>query len=202
MQFDSDMRPFLVLSMCLGLLAACATAPPSNRSDICSIFREKEDWYASARAAAQRWGVPIPVQMAIINQESAFVEDARPPRYRFLGIPLWRPSSAYGYGQAKDETWDWYIESTGNSWADRDDFEDAVDFVGWYLHQTFTKVGIAKTDAYHHYLAYHEGQRGFQRGAWRAKPWLQAIAGRVANTASRYQRQLSACEARLASLSS
>lgn len=192
-----DMKQTWWVLFCLSL-AACATTPPRNTADICSIFLEKEDWYASAEAAATRWGVPIPVQMAIINQESAFVDDARPPRYRFLGIPLWRPSSAYGYGQAKDETWDWYRENTGNTWADRDEFEDAVDFVSWYMHQSFVKLGIGKSDAYNQYLAYHEGQGGFQRGSWRAKPWLQAVARRVAATAWHYHRQLSACEANLA----
>lgn len=87
-------------------LTGCATSPPSQKMDICSIFREKDDWYASAKQAYRRWGTPIPVQLAIINQESSFVDDARPARVRFLGIPLWRPSSAFGYCQAKDDTWD------------------------------------------------------------------------------------------------
>jgi len=194
-------QSFWVL-VCLSVLTACATTPPSNTANICSIFREKEDWYASAKAAARRWSAPLPVQMAIINQESGFVEDARPPRYRFLGIPLWRSSSAYGYGQAIDETWDWYRHKTGNTGADRDEFEDAVDFVGWYMHQTFARLGLAKTDAYNQYLAYHEGQGGFKRGTWRSKPWLQSVARRVAALAWRYQRQLGACEADLERASS
>jgi len=193
-----DMKRSSSVLVCLGLLTACAITPPSNRANICTIFREKEDWYASAQAAARRWGAPVHVQMAIINQESAFVDDARPPRYRFLGIPLWRPSSAFGYGQVTDETWDSYVGMTGNTWADRDEFEDAVDFVGWYMHQSFLRLGIAKSDAYHQYLAYHEGQGGFQRGSWRAKPWLQGIARRVAATAWRYGQQLNACQGTLA----
>lgn len=194
---DIFMKRSSWLLACLGLLAACATMPPSDTADICAIFREKEDWYASAQATARRWGAPVHVQMAIINQESAFVDDARPPRYRFLGIPLWRPSSAFGYGQVTDETWDSYIKTTGNSWADRDEFEDAADFVGWYMHQSFLRLGIDKSDAYRQYLAYHEGQGGFQRGSWRSKPRLQGIARRVAATAWRYRQQLNACEGTL-----
>jgi hypothetical protein len=185
--------PFITVLLAVSFLAGCATAPPSNPSNLCAIFQEKEDWYASARQAAERWGVPIPVQMAIINQESSFVDDARPSRIRFLGIPLWRPSSAYGYGQAKDETWEWYQTKTGNTGGDRDDFGDAADFVGWYLHQSFLKLQIPKTDAYNHYLAYHEGQGGYQRGTWRDKAWLQAVARRVAATAQRYDQQLRQC---------
>lgn len=179
------------------LLVGCATLPPRNTANLCGIFQEKEDWYADARKASRRWGTPIPVIMAIINQESSFVDDARPARIRFLGIPLWRPSSAYGYGQAKDETWDWYMTKSGNRGADRDDFADAADFVAWYVRQTHLKIGIAQADAYNQYLAYHEGQGGYRRAAWRAKPWLQGIARKVSATAWRYQKQLDSCRVSL-----
>jgi hypothetical protein len=179
------------------LLAGCATSPPSNTSNICSIFQEKDGWYASAKSSAKRWNAPIPVQLAIMNHESAFVDDARPARVRFLGIPLWRPTSAFGYGQATDQTWDSYVKNTGNSGADRDDFGDAIDFVGWYMHQSMVKLGLGKDDGYNHYLAYHEGHGGFKRGTWRGKPWLQGLARKVAATAPRYQKQLSSCQAEL-----
>ncbi|HYE34918.1 transglycosylase SLT domain-containing protein [Methylocaldum sp.] len=187
-----------VFFLFMAVLTGCATAPPKNPSNLCSIFFEKEDWYASARNAQRRWGIPVPVQMAIINQESSFVDDARPPRYQLLGIlPLWRPSSAYGYGQVKDETWEWYRMKTGNGWADRDEFEDVVDFIGWYVHQSYTRLGIAKQDAYSQYLAYHEGQGGFQRKTYLSKPWLLRVAQRVAANAARYRRQLITCQASL-----
>lgn len=179
------------------LLASCASAPPSNTNNICSIFLEKNGWYASAKSAERRWSAPIPVQLAIINQESSFVDDARPARVRFLGIPLWRPTTAYGFGQATDQTWESYVQKTGNSGADRDDFEDAVDFVGWYMHQSAVKLGLGKHDGYNHYLAYHEGHAGFKKGSWRSKPALQNAARKVAATASRYLRQLNACKAEL-----
>jgi hypothetical protein len=184
------------------LLAGCASAPPSNTDNICSIFQEKDGWYASAKSSARRWGAPIPVQLAIISHESSFVEDARPARVRFLGIPLWRPTSAYGFGQATDATWDLYVKKTGNTGADRDDFADAVDFVGWYMHQSAVKLGVGRDDGYNHYLAYHEGHAGFQRGSWRGKAWLQGVARKVAATASRYRRQLGACQAELDSADS
>ncbi len=178
------------------LLSSCAS-PPSKPGDICSIFLEKEDWYASAKASAERWKAPIAVQMAIINHESAFVDDARPPRVRFLGIPLWRPTSAYGYSQATDSTWERYQKKTGNSGSDRDDFGDAIDFVGWYMQQSQLELGLSKSDAYKQYLAYHEGQGGYQRGSWRDNPSLQNTARKVAATASRYQQQLSSCQTEL-----
>jgi len=181
----------------MALLASCASAPPSNTANVCSIFVEKEGWYLSAKSATQRWAAPIHVQLAIINQESSFVDDARPPRIRFLGIPLWRPTTAYGYGQATDQTWEAYQKMTGHTGADRDDFEDATDFIGWYMHQSSLKLGIAKNDAYHQYLAYHEGHAGFKRGSWRSKEWLSNVARKVQATATRYLRQLNGCHSEL-----
>jgi hypothetical protein len=187
--------PRWVLAAAIGaLLGGCATAPPSQPDDLCSVFREKDDWYRDASNAAQRWGMPVPVQMAILRQESAFVADARPARKRLFGlIPTVRPSSAYGYTQAKDSTWDWYRTKTGNRGADRDDFADAVDFVGWYGDVSWRTLGISKSDAYRQYLAYHEGHGGYQRGTYRSKDWLVATAHRVSARAKRYGRQLAAC---------
>lgn len=184
----------LALVLALVLLAGCVSMPPRNTANACSIFQEKDGWHAAALASQRRWGVPVPVLMAIMNQESSFVEDARPPRYRFLGIlPLWHLSSAYGYGQVKDETWDWYLAKSGNDGADRDEFGDVTDFIGWYVHQSYLRLRIPKSDAYRNYLVYHEGHGGFERNSYRAKPWLMAVARRVAATAQNYQRQLLAC---------
>lgn len=178
-------------------LAGCASQP-ENPADACAIFHEQEDWYAAAHEAQRRWGTPVPVQLAIINQESSFMDDARPPRYRLLGlIPLWRPSSAYGYGQATDATWERYRSKTGKDGAERDEFEDVVDFIGWYTHQSHVQLGIPKHDAYRQYLAYHEGQAGYQRRTHAGKPGLLHAARTVAATADVYRRQLTGCRAEL-----
>lgn len=184
------------------LLAACATAPPRNVNDACDIFAEYGDWFADAKTASRRWGVPLPVLLAIIHQESAFRADARPPRTWYLGfIPGSRPSSAYGYSQALDGTWDHYLAATGNRGADRDEFDAAVDFIGWYVSETARRNHIAKGDAYNQYLAYHEGQDGFAKGTYRKKPWLMERARQVRQQANRYRAQLSRCESRLAARS-
>jgi|TARA_R110002096_G_scaffold379_17_gene2421 hypothetical protein len=191
------MAKFFIALLVL-LLSACATTPPKNHSDLCAIFYEKEDWYADALTAQKKWGTPIAVQMAIIHQESRYESNVRPPRDWFLGlIPLARSSSAYGYGQAQDSTWDWYKKSTDNSGADRDDFADVVDFIGWYTNVSQRKLGISKWDAEKQYLAYHEGHGGYSRGTYLAKPWLRKVAKKVANQAARYTRQLKTCESQL-----
>ncbi len=186
--------------MAVILVPGCATTPPENIDDICEIFEEKDDWFDEAEAVEKRWGVPIHVQMAIIRQESSFRDDAQPPRTWLLGIIPWtRPSSAYGYAQAKDGTWDWYMTKTGNGGADRDDFADALDFVGWYVSVSHRALGISKWDAYRQYLAYHEGHGGYRRRTYRNKAWLIRVAKRVDRNAKRYARQLHGCREALES---
>ena len=157
--------------LCL-LLSGCATMsnPPNQPKNICEIFRENPEWYEMARESSKRWNVPIPILMAIIHQESSFISDAKPPRTSCLWIfPGPRPSSAYGYAQASDETWEEYLAGTGNTWADRDDFGDAVDFVGWYCDLSYRRSQISKQDTYNLYLAYHEGHGGFNRKTYLKK---------------------------------
>lgn len=176
------------------LLSACATQPPADPGDACKIFSENEEWYESVREASVKWAMPWSLPLAIIRHESGFVEDARPPRYHLLGlIPLWRSSSAYGYGQALDGTWEDYRAVTGNGGADRDEFADVVDFIGWYVDRSHAQLGIGKDDVYHQYLAYHEGWSGYRRGSYLGKPGLDRIARAVAASAGRYDRQLTQC---------
>ncbi len=168
--------------------------PPSALNDICAIFEERPHWREAVVASALRWGAPVEVQMAIMWHESRFRAEARPPkRYAFGVIPAGRMSSAYGYPQAIDGTWDWYRRETGNRGADRDDFEDAADFVGWYMAKTEELNGVQMHDAFSHYLNYHEGHTGFRRGGWQNKTWLRRVATGVADQAVRYRGQLGRC---------
>ena len=177
------------------LVISCSTAPPEDLGNSCSIFEEKDSWYSAARDSYKKWGVPIHVQLAIIYQESRFVHDAKPPRQKLLWVIPWtRPSSAYGYGQIKDSTWEWYLKSTGRRWADRDDFDDVADFIGWYGDMSHRKLGISKSDAYSQYLAYHEGHGGFKRKTYKNKKWLIKVAWQVDARARRYSTQLKQCE--------
>lgn len=175
------------------LLAGCATAPPKQVDNLCTIFAEKRHWHSAAKEAEDRWKTSVPVLMAIIHQESRFRADARPPRQWFWIIPLGRPSNAYGYAQVLDGTWEEYQDSTGKWFADRDDFEDAVDFVGWYSHRSYVRNKIRRDDAYHLYLAYHEGHGGFERRSFRDKHWLKKVATKVSARANLYRQQYLGC---------
>lgn len=184
----------LVISLFL-LLSGCSTYQPSRLDNICHIFFGEPDWYEAAREAKRQWGTPIFVMMAIMHQESRFVDDAQPDRPWLLGIiPLPRDSSAYGYAQAQDPAWEEYIEETDNSGADRDDFEDAIDFIGWYTNGTQKRLKISKWDAYGQYLAYHEGRGGYERKTYQGKPWLKNVAKKVTLRATYYNQQLKTCK--------
>ena len=190
---------FRVLSLLpILLVAACATAPPREPDNLCAIFEEKRDWYKASEAAANRWGAPVHVPMAIMYQESSFRHDARPPMRYFLGfIPLGRPSSAYGYSQAKTASWQDYQRESGNGWADRNDFGDAVDFVQWYIDKSRRVNGVSKWDAYALYLNYHEGWTGYKRRTYANKSWLIDAARRVDARAKRYATQYNSCKKKL-----
>ena len=182
------------------ILTGCVSGPPKRLDNICNIFDEKDNWYKHARKAEKRWGTSIAVNMAIMHQESRFRRKAKPPRTRILWvIPGPRKSSAYGYSQAKSDTWDWYIRNSGNRGADRDKYKDAIDFIGWYNSVSYRKNGTKKNDAYHLYLAYHEGHGGFNRRTYNKKAWLKGVAKKVSSRAQTYQRQLKSCEKRLQS---
>lgn len=187
-------RFYLSMIVALCCLASCASQP-SNITDTCSLFEEENRWYDYARHTREKWGVPIGTQLAFMRQESAFDEQAAPPRTKILWIIPWkRPTSAYGFAQAVDATWEWYQNDTGNTGADRDDFADASDFIGWYINKSTRKLGIPSNDVVSQYLAYHEGHGGFESKSYLNKNGLMATAKKVARFSSKYEQQLAACE--------
>ncbi|TCR83863.1 hypothetical protein [Rhizobium sp. BK376] len=192
------MRTRTVFIVALALLAGCATAPHQTRN-VCAIFDQRDGWFNNWRRAAENtqreYGVPVPILMATVYAESGFSPYARPPRTKLLGfIPWTRPSTAYGYSQALDGTWDKYQRETGHWGARRSNFVDAIDFIGWYHEQSHLQNGIALNDAYSLYIAYYVGPKAYAQGSWRGNASLQATARRVAGMAALYANQLPECE--------
>ena len=180
------------------VMGGCVSSPPKHTNNICHIFDEKNGWYKKAKKASKKWGISIGTNMAFMYQESRFIAKAKPPRKKYLGfIPGPRLSSAYGFSQAKNETWRWYKKSTGRHGADRNDFDDAIDFIAWYNHISVKKKGISSSNTYALYLAYHEGHGGYSRGTYKKKRWLKDVARKVERRAIRYNAQLNSCEDRL-----
>ena len=180
------------------VIGGCASTPPEDPDDVCKIFVEKPKWYRAVDASYRWWGIQPSTLMAVTHKESSYVPDARPPRRKFLMIfPGRRPSSAYGYAQATDETWSDYLRDRGRRFADRDDFDDAVDFVGWYLNRASRDLSIPRSNDQHLYLAYHEGMAGYRQGGWKGNQWLRNAAARVSAKAAIYETQLKTCRSRL-----
>jgi hypothetical protein len=187
----------LLLYSLLLLLVSCASRPPSDVNNLCHIFRQYPKWALDGRDAERRWHVPVPIQMAIIHQESKFDSRAKPQRRKLFWIIPWtRLSSAYGYAQALRGTWALYKKTQGGVWVARDDFTDAVDFIGWYANLANRQAGINRMDAYSLYLAYHEGIGGYRRKTYLAKPWLIQVARKVKARSEIFAAQLQKCSHR------
>lgn len=184
---------FILVSLC-----GCATTPPKNPKNICSMFTQYPKWYWTAQDVQKKWNLPMSILMAVMYQESRFNASIKPPREKILWvIPWFRPTSAFGYAQVLDSTWRSYQKDSGNSSANRDNFYDAADFIGWYADQAHQKAGIPKGDPYKVYLAYHEGVGGYMRGSYKQKQWLMDVAHKVERNAWNYHAQLQGCQANL-----
>ncbi|MEZ5776786.1 MAG: lytic transglycosylase [Paracoccaceae bacterium] len=190
------MSRFLRLAVLL-LLVSCGGGnytAPRDLDNACSILDQRPNYLGAMQRSERKWGVPVHVQMATIYQESKFIGNAKTPRRYALGfIPSGRQSSALGYSQALDGTWEDYKRATRSFGARRTRMEDATDFIGWYMDQSERKLGISKWDAATQYLAYHEGQTGYSRGSHNQKAWLMRVAAEVGQRAEQYQIQLISC---------
>ncbi len=186
---------------CVLLLGSCGASgefsAPRDLDNACSIVSERPEYLRAFRAAERKYGVPVPSMMAIIYQESKFIGNNRPPHRYALGvIPTGRQSTAMGYSQALDGTWEEYQRITGKRSARRERINDATDFMGWYMTLTVEETGVPISDTRNQYLAYHDGRTGFLRGTWRSKSWLVRIANEVEGRAIMYDQQLRSCRKR------
>jgi hypothetical protein len=192
------MSRFLRAAMLLLLLASCggggSYSAPRQLDDACAIIRERPQYLRAMEKTERRWGIPVHVQMATIHQESKFIGNARTPYTYTLGvIPMGRQSTAYGYSQALNGTWEEYQRAEGGRRSKRDDIADATDFMGWYMDESSRRLGISKTDAEAQYLAYHEGRTGYANQSYLGKPWLVEVAARVQARSEMYAEQLAYC---------
>ncbi len=184
-------------SILLLFLASCGGgkfSAPRELDDACAIVNQRPEYLRAFKAAERKWGVPVNVLMATIYQESKFIGNARTGHRYVLGIiPMGRQSSAYGYSQALDGTWDEYRDDEGGRGARRDRIKDAADFMGWYMAETEEFLGIPLWDAENQYLAYHEGRTGFANQSYNSKPWLVEVADEVDQRSELYAAQLQGC---------
>ena len=149
--------------------------------DACALFRTYPHWREALRNVQRKWHIDPWYVLAFIHQESSF-------NPRALSKSL-----AYGFPQAKDDTWNWYQQKTARWQASRERFDDSSDFIGWYAHQKLRRNGVNLKDVANQYLAYHEGLGGFEQRSFLEKPWLLDISQKVADRALYYQTQILNC---------
>ena len=191
------MSRLLRASILLLVLASCGGgnfSAPRDLDNACAIVGQRPEYLRAMKVTERKWGVPVSVQMATIHQESKFIGNARTPHRYALGvIPMGRQSSAYGYSQALDGTWEEYQDDQNRGGARRDRIQDATDFMGWYMDESSRKLGISKRDAQSQYLAYHEGRTGYANQSYLGKPWLVDVAASVGARSEMYDGQLNRC---------
>jgi hypothetical protein len=183
--------------LCLTVIVgACSFIPSKKMSqgDACSIIETKRSWKSVLLKSESKWGVSPGMQLSFILTESNFRPRAKTQKKYFLGIfPTGRLSSAFGYAQAIDSTWEEYQKKSGNRFSSRTDFSDSVDFIGWYASETKRKLKISKADVFNQYLAYHQGHKGYERGAYKSKSNLVNAARRTENNARKFDAQFQNC---------
>ena len=186
---------WIIIIICF-LSGSCSIM--SNKSisqdNACSILKAKRSWERAVSRTEKKWGISPGMQLSFIMTESNFRPRAKTSKTYLWGVfPTGRLSSAFGYAQAIDSTWDRYKKSSGNRFSSRTSFADSVDFIGWYVIESKRKVGLPKTDVFNQYLSYHQGHRGFLSGAYKNKPNLLKAARRTATNAKKFDSQLTKC---------
>lgn len=166
----------------------------SNIENACSILRENPDWFRAAVRTDLVYGVPIHTQLAFVRHESQFVKDARPLNKNKKTMAHKKyASTAYGFSQALNGTWEQFKSEMKDNRLDRTNFGHSLEFIGWYNSKNIKSGLVRANNVSHLYLAYHEGPSGYKNKSYRKKPWLINYSKAVSETSEKYRKQLSAC---------
>lgn len=143
---------YLLLVISIIIISSCSEKTQVNDNmGACEILAQHSSWKKSLKTAQQNYNLPPAFAMAIIYQESRFNADAK-SKY----------SSAYGYAQAIDGTWKHFQQDVKSN-AKRNNFDDSVQFIGWYMSQLSKSLKLRMTDSKNLYMAYMLGATGFKR---------------------------------------
>jgi|AntRauTorckE5430_2_1112549.scaffolds.fasta_scaffold00318_18 hypothetical protein len=159
---------------------------------ICHVIQSNWGWARALKRVSKDYDISPGLLLSVIYHESGFRPNVRPKPYMVFGVIPWQVSSAYGYGQIKQETWDWYKSHNPGWFQSRTQFPDTLNFIGWY-YSLFLKKTETKTVHRDFYLAYHEGLGGYQRGTYHGNDWLIKKAESVALRAKLYDEKLNDC---------
>lgn len=144
-------RYFVVTLFCLLLLSCSETTNIDTNAGVCEILKQHPNWRKSLKQTQAKYKLEPAFVMALIYQESRFDANAK-NKY----------SSAYGYAQVIDSTWKHFQQQIKSN-AKRNNFDDSVKFIGWYMAQLSKILNIKMTDYSNLYMAYMLGATGFKR---------------------------------------
>jgi len=188
-------RIYIKFIIIIFFLSNCGTVP-RDTSNACLIFSENYLWFKAVKGSEKKWGVPIELQMAIIQRESDFDWLAVPEWDKlFKIIPYKRKSSSLGYSQAVNATWEQFQRETDQKYALRISFYDSVDFIGWYVNKTNEILKISKNDYFKQYIAYHEGWGNYKN--YKKSKVVIPYAKEVEKMAIKYREQMNKCKSQL-----
>ncbi|MED7788744.1 transglycosylase SLT domain-containing protein [Francisella sp. 19X1-34] len=180
---------YILLILFVIIISSCSEETKiDDKMGPCEILAQHPSWKKPLKMAQDKYKLPPAFAMAIIYQESRFDANAK-SKY----------SSAYGYAQAVDGTWK-HFQQDVNSNAKRNNFNDSVQFIGWYMAQLSKSLKISMSDSKNLYMAYMLGATGFKRykaGTFKNKAKIQEdkkIAEKVSNYTKAYQSQFKNCK--------
>ena len=164
-------------------------------ADICHIYERRPHWDWILNDVEEEYGVSKFLILSVMNQESSFRSNARPPFKKLFGfIPYWeRLSSSHGYSQAVNGTWEMFQKNTKMFDTSRTSFKDSAIFISWYFKESQRKNNIALNDYSNLYLSYHEGWGGYNKKTFLKKKNLPKIAQKVNKYTIKYKNQYSQC---------
>ncbi|MFC4892734.1 transglycosylase SLT domain-containing protein [Pseudofrancisella aestuarii] len=188
MRVSNLLKICFVLFITTLILSCSKQALTDPEISVCDILKENPQWSKSLKEAQTKYNLPPQFAMSIIYQES-----------KFIGTAKSKSSSAYGYAQAIDGTWK-VFQNEVNSSAKRDNFNDSVQFIGWYMSDLSKRLKLNMTDSYSLYMAYMLGQTGYKRykaGTYANKEVVhknESIASKVKARADLYNKQFRNCK--------
>ena len=156
-------------------------------SNICDYYYQYPNRYRSQKTLAAQGMLPLTDVHAILLSESS-LEAFSAPRGSFFQKPK---STAYGYAQVVDGTWQDFTEGHPENWLFRVNFYDSVAFIQWYrmAHGHL----LRSTRLYDYYLLYHDGPKHYIARSFKS----QKLAQKVEHLAMDMRRDFSRCEAKV-----
>ena len=164
-----------------------------NIDNACLILKQNPDWHRALYRTQLVYRISIPVQLAFVRHESSFNHKARPVnnKKKWFIFNSYK-STAYGFAQVLNGTWDEFQTTFKNKKLKRTNFGHSVEFIGWY-NRKHINSGLDGNNISHLYLAYHEGLGGYKKKTYINKPCLVDYSNSVQKTSIKYSNQISSC---------